>query len=59
MEKGISNLGSFLYREGGAGSSSRSGAGLQIKKTLRTTNFKTQPYVSNLISNFLKNVIKF
>jgi len=59
MEKGISNLGSFLYRGGGAGSSSRSGAGLQIKKTLRTTNFKTQPYVSNLISNFLKNVIKF
>jgi len=64
MEKGISNLGSFLYREGGvrgssSGSFSRSGTGIQVKNRLRSSNLKTGDYISGMIQKFLKNVIKF
>lgn len=64
MEKGISNLGSFLYRERGIrgsskGSRSRSGNGIQISNTLRSSTFRTQPYISKLIKDFLKNATKF
>ena len=64
MEKGISNLGSFLYRRGGirgssSGSFSRSGTGIQLKNNLRATNLKTTPYISNIIDKFLKRVTNF
>lgn len=58
IERGLSNLGSFLYRGGGI-SQSRSGTGIQIKNNLRATSFKTQPYISKIIDRFYKNVIKF
>jgi|13_taG_2_1085334.scaffolds.fasta_scaffold07490_3 hypothetical protein len=58
IEKGISNLGSFLYRGGGLGQS-RSGAGVQVLRNLRSTNFQTQPYISELVDKFYKNIIKF
>ena len=58
IEKGISNLGSFLYRGGGLGQS-RSGTGIQVLRNLRSTNFQTQPYISKLVDKFYKNIIKF
>jgi len=57
IEKGISNLGSFLYKAGGL-NQSRAGTGIQVLKNLRSTNFKTQPYISKLVDKFYKNIIK-
>ena len=57
MEKGISNLGSFLYRESGI--RSRSGTGIQVKNKLRASNLRTESYISDLINKFLRNVTKF
>lgn len=64
IERGISNLGSFLYREKGIrgsskGSRSRSGTGIQVENTLRQNSFSTTPYVSKMINEFLKKVVKF
>jgi len=64
IEKGLSNLGSFLYKERGirgssAGSFSRSGTGIQIKNNLRSASFRTQPYISKLVDKFYKDVTKF
>lgn len=58
IEKGMSNLGSFLYRSKGV-SKSRSGTGVQVLNDLRSTSFKTQPYISKIIDRFYKNVTKF
>jgi len=58
IEKGISNLGSFLYRSKGVGNS-RAGTGIQVLKNLRSTSFQTQPYISKLVDKFYKNIIKF
>ena len=58
IEKGLSNLGSFLYRNRGV-SKSRSGTGIQVLNDLRSTNFKTQPYISKIIDRFYKNVTTF
>jgi len=58
IEKGMSNLGSFLYRSKGI-SKSRSGTGVQVLNDLRSTSFKTQPYISKIIDRFYKNVTKF
>jgi hypothetical protein len=57
MEKGISNLGSFLYRESGV--PSRSGTGIQVKNPLRTSNLRTGSYISGIMDKFLRNVTKF
>tara|TARA_B100001093_G_scaffold236738_2_gene226843 strand:- start:2654 stop:3277 length:624 start_codon:yes stop_codon:yes gene_type:complete len=57
IEKGISNLGSFLYRSKGVGNS-RAGTGIQVLKNLRSTSFQTQPYISKLVDKFYKNIIK-
>lgn len=64
VEKGISNLGSFLYREKGVrgsskGSRSRSGTGIQVENTLRQASFNTTPYLSQIMNKFLKKVVKF
>lgn len=58
IEKGMSNLGSFLYRSKGVGNS-RAGTGIQVLKNLRSTSFQTQPYISKLVDKFYKNIIKF
>ncbi len=58
IENGLSNLGSFLYRNRGV-SKSRSGTGIQVLNDLRSTNFKTQPYISKIIDRFYKNVTTF
>ena len=58
IEKGLSNLGSFLYR-GKDLPKSRSGTGIQIKNNLRAASFRTQPYISKLVDKFYKDVTKF
>lgn len=58
IEKGLSNLGSFLYRDNGV-SQSRSGTGIQVLNNLRATSFKTQPYISKLVEKFYRTVTKF
>lgn len=58
IEKGLSNLGSFLYRGKGL-PKSRSGTGIQIKNDLRAASFRTQPYISKLVDKFYKDVTKF
>jgi len=58
MEKGMSNLGSFLYKSSGL-PESNSGTGLQVSRQLRSTTFKTQPYISKILQDFRKNLIKF
>jgi len=64
MEKGISNLGSYLYKRNGLrgyskGSFNRTGTGIQLAKELRASSFRTQPYITKLINDFLKNATKF
>jgi len=58
IENGLSNLGSFLYSNKGI-PKSRSGTGIQVLRDLRSTNFKTQPYISKIINRFYKNVTNF
>jgi len=58
IEKGISNLGSFLYRPQGI-TGSVSGTGVQARSKLRATSFRTQPYISKIINKFLENATKF
>lgn len=58
VEKGMSNLGSYLNRPSGI-SNSKSGTGIQIDRNLRSTSFKTTSYISGIIDKFLKNVTKF
>ena len=56
IEKGMSNLGSYLYSSSGFASST-SGTGLQAKnKSSGVTTFRTTPYVSKLIDNFKNNL---
>ena len=59
MEKGISNLGSFLYSSSGSFDTSRSSKGIQLKNQFRPTTFKSKPYVSKMLHKFLNNIIKF
>jgi hypothetical protein len=59
MEKGISNLGSFLYSSSGSFDTSRSSKGIQLKNQFRPTTFKSKPYVSKMLQKFLNNIIKF
>tara|TARA_R110002020_G_scaffold92416_4_gene223757 strand:+ start:1327 stop:1959 length:633 start_codon:yes stop_codon:yes gene_type:complete len=56
IEKGMSNLGSYLYSASGFPSST-SGTGLQSKNKTSGVSFRTTPYVSKLIDNF-KNRLK-
>ena len=56
VEKGMSNLGSFLY-SGSGFSSSSSGTGIQTKTPFSSVSFKNTPYVSKLLDNF-KNRLK-
>ena len=51
IEKGMSNLGSYLYSASGYGSSV-SGTGLQSENKTSGVSFKNTPYVSRLLKNF-------
>lgn len=53
IEKGISGIGHYMYKQGVA--SSRSGGGIQIQGTLGAS-FKRVSYMSMLINNYLKNL---
>ena len=56
VEKGMSNLGSYLYSASGFATST-SGTGLQAKSKISGVSFKNTPYVAKLIENF-KNRLK-
>lgn len=56
IEKGIDNIGSYLYSSN-AGSSSRSGTGIQIKAE-RGGSFNTTPYISLLIKQLKNNLTR-
>ena len=55
IEKGISNIGSYVYSNKEL-VGSRSGSGLQVKKGVGN-QFKTTPYISKIIKDF-KNSLK-
>ena len=57
VEKGMSNLGSFLYSPSGFGSSS-SGTGIQVKgkRGGSSVNFQNTPYVAKLLENFKRRL---
>jgi len=56
IEKGISNIGSYVYTTSGF-SGSRSGSGLQSSNGAGTT-FNATPYMSKIIEDFKKNLKK-
>lgn len=55
IEKGISNLGQFLNKPT---EESRSGGGIQSKNPVSSASFSTTPYISSLISDFEKDIIR-
>jgi len=57
VEKGIANLGQFLYSASGF-ASSKSGTGIQVKNRSSGVSFSSTPYVSKLINNFKKSLLK-
>ena len=58
IERGMSNLGSYLYSESGF-SSSVSGTGIQTKNRASGVRFTNTPYVSKLLKDFKKKLSKF
>jgi hypothetical protein len=56
IEKGISNLGSYVYSSN-TKTSSRSGSGLQVSKSTGSS-FDTTPYISKIIEDFKNNLRK-
>ena len=56
IEKGISNIGSYVYSSSNF-KGSRSGTGLQLSKGFGST-FNTTPYISKIISEFKKDLQK-
>ncbi len=58
IEKGMSNLGSYLYSQSGFASSS-SGTGIQAKNRASGVSFKSTPYVSKLLKDFKAKLSKF
>jgi hypothetical protein len=55
VEKGISNLGSYLYSKTGFKNSS-SGTGIQTKNGKRSVTFKGTPYISKIFNKFRNNL---
>ena len=55
VEKGISNLGFYLYRRSGI-RGSNSGKGIQIKRSKKSVTFKETPYVSKIFTDFKKSL---
>ena len=57
VEEGLANLGQFLYSASGFGTS-KSGTGLQVKSRSSGVSFSSTPYVSKLIDNFKKSLLR-
>ena len=55
IERGLSNLGSYLYSSSGFRESS-SGHAIQVKNLKKSVTFKTTPYISKIMSDFRKNL---
>lgn len=55
VEKGISNLGSYLYSASGF-KESVSGTAIQIKNSKKSVTFKTTPYISGIFKKFQKSL---
>ena len=55
IEKGISNLGSYLYSSSGFGRSNSS-TGIQIKNSKKSVTFKETPYISALFNGLKKSL---
>ena len=53
IESGMSGLGRYLQTEGG-----RSGGGLQVDNKVRGGGFRNTPYISSIIKNFEKKIVK-
>ena len=53
IESGMSGLGRYLQTEGG-----RSGGGLQVDNKVRGGGFRNIPYISSIIKNFEKKIVK-
>jgi hypothetical protein len=53
IEKGISNIGSYVYKDNIP--SSRSGAGIQVEKGAGSI-FNNSPYISKIIKDFKRNL---
>lgn len=58
IERGMSNLGSYLYSASGF-SSSTSGTGIQAKNKASSVRFKNTPYVSKLLKDFKRKLSRF
>ena len=56
IEKGMSNVGSYLYSGRGFGSS-RAGTGLQAKNKASGVTFKNTSYVTKLLNNFKRTLV--
>jgi hypothetical protein len=58
IEKGISNIGSFLYSSRGFGPSN-SGTGIQAKTKSSGVTFRNTPYITRLLNNFKRTLVNF
>lgn len=57
IERGVSGLGNYLYSEKGF-KKSRSGKGIQLEKNISGRSFKPTPYISKIIENTSKQLVK-
>lgn len=58
IEKGMSNVGSYLYSSRGFGQS-RAGTGLQAKNKSSGVTFRNTPYITKLLNNFKRTLVNF
>ena len=58
IEKGMSNVGSYLYSSRGFGQS-RAGTGLQAKNKSSGVTFSNTPYITRLLNNFKRTLVNF
>tara|TARA_R110002020_G_scaffold147245_5_gene322515 strand:+ start:3692 stop:4324 length:633 start_codon:yes stop_codon:yes gene_type:complete len=58
IEKGMSNVGSFLYSSRGFGQSN-SGTGIQAKNKSSGVTFRNTPYTTRLLNNFKRTLVNF
>ena len=58
IEKGMSNVGSFLYSSRGFGQS-RAGTGIQAKTKSSGVTFRNTPYITRLLNNFKRTLVNF
>ena len=58
IEKGMSNIGSYLYSSRGFGQS-RAGTGIQAKNRSSGVSFRNTPYITRLLNNFKRTLVNF